>query len=122
METQDVFLTDDGWHQAVAQLESLRTAGRAQVAQYLHDAKESGDVIDNAAYEEAKNQQARLEGRLDALGIRKGLKMLVFDADAGGLEHGVFSDVVGRAGRAQVMLFAEFFQDAQHAQVQRTFT
>jgi len=64
METQDVFLTDNGWHQAVAQLESLRTAGRAQVAQYLHDAKESGDVIDNAAYEEAKNQQARLEGRI----------------------------------------------------------
>jgi transcription elongation factor GreA len=64
METQEVFLTDDGWQQAVAQLETLRTTGRAQVAQYLHDAKESGDVIDNAAYEEAKNQQARLEGRI----------------------------------------------------------
>ena len=64
METQDVFLTDDGWQQAVTQLESLRTAGRAQVAQYLHDAKESGDVIDNAAYEDAKNEQARLEGRI----------------------------------------------------------
>jgi transcription elongation factor GreA len=64
METQDVFLTDDGRQQALAQLELLRTTGRAQVAQYLHDAKESGDVIDNAAYEEAKNQQARLEGRI----------------------------------------------------------
>ena len=64
METQEVFLTDDGWHQAVAQLEVLRTTGRAKVAQYLYDAKESGDVIDNAAYEEAKNEQARLEGRI----------------------------------------------------------
>jgi len=64
METQEVFLTDDGWQQAVAQLELLRTSGRAKVAQYLHDAKESGDVIDNAAYEEAKNEQARLEGRI----------------------------------------------------------
>ncbi len=64
METQEVFLTDDGWHQAVAQLEVLRTSGRAKVAQYLYDAKESGDVIDNAAYEEAKNEQARLEGRI----------------------------------------------------------
>jgi transcription elongation factor GreA len=34
------------------------------VAQYLHEAKESGDVIDNAAYEDAKNEQARLEGRI----------------------------------------------------------
>lgn len=64
METQDVFLTSEGRQRAISQLETLRTAGRAKVAQYLHDAKESGDVIDNAAYEDAKNEQARLEGRI----------------------------------------------------------
>jgi transcription elongation factor GreA len=64
METQDVFLTDSGRELAVRQLEFLRTVKRAEIAQYLHDAKESGDVIDNAAYEDAKNEQARLEGRI----------------------------------------------------------
>ena len=64
METQDVFLTDDGRQRAMAQLEFLRTTRRSEVAQYLHDAKESGDVVDNAAYEDAKNEQARLEGRI----------------------------------------------------------
>src|SRR5438874_2513075 len=64
METQDVFLTDDGRQRAIAQLEFLRTVRRAEVAKYLHDAKESGDVIDNAAYEDAKNQQAQLEGKI----------------------------------------------------------
>jgi transcription elongation factor GreA len=64
METQNVFLTDDGRQRANSQLEFLRTVRRAEVAQYLHDAKESGDVIDNAAYEDAKNEQARLEGRI----------------------------------------------------------
>jgi transcription elongation factor GreA len=64
METQEVFLTDDGRRRALAQLEFLRTVRRAEVAQYLHDAKESGDVVDNAAYEDAKNEQARLEGRI----------------------------------------------------------
>ncbi len=64
MEAQDVFLTSDGRQRALAQLEFLRTVRRAEVAQYLHDAKESGDVIDNAAYEDAKNEQARLEGRI----------------------------------------------------------
>jgi transcription elongation factor GreA len=49
------------------QLEFLRTTKRAEVAQYLHDAKESGDVIDNAAYEEAKNQHLRLEGLIHEL-------------------------------------------------------
>src|SRR5881227_3462297 len=63
METQEV-ITSDGLQHAQSQLEYLYTVGRAKVAQYLYDAKESGDVIDNAAYEEAKNEQARLEGRI----------------------------------------------------------
>ncbi len=62
--TQDVFLTEDGRQRAIAQLEFLRTMKRAEVEQYLQDAKEAGDVIDNAAYEDAKNAQARLEGRI----------------------------------------------------------
>src|SRR5713226_9147264 len=64
METQDVFLTNEGRQSAIAQLEFLRTVKRAEVAQYLHDAKDSGDVVDNAAYEDAKNEQAHLEGRI----------------------------------------------------------
>jgi len=64
MNTQEVFLTEDGRQRALSQLEFLRTVKRAEVAQYLHDAKESGDVVDNAAYEDAKNQQAQLEGRI----------------------------------------------------------
>jgi transcription elongation factor GreA len=62
MDTQ--FLTDDGRQRILSQLEYLRTVKRAEVAQYLHEAKESGDVIDNAAYDDAKNEQARLEGRI----------------------------------------------------------
>ncbi|GAC1426044.1 MAG: transcription elongation factor GreA [Ktedonobacteraceae bacterium] len=64
METSDVFLTDDGRQLALSQLEFLRTTRRAEVAQYLHDAKEAGDVIDNAAYEDAKVEHARLEARI----------------------------------------------------------
>ncbi len=64
METSDVFLTDDGRQFALSQLEFLRTTKRAEVAQYLHEAKDSGDVIDNAAYEDAKSEHARLENRI----------------------------------------------------------
>jgi transcription elongation factor GreA len=64
MATQDVFLTEDGRQRAIAQLKFLRTVKRAEIAQYLQEAKEAGDVIDNAAYEDAKNAQARLEGRI----------------------------------------------------------
>ncbi len=58
------FLTNDGRQEVLNKLEFLRTVKRAEVAHYLHEAKESGDVIDNAAYEDAKNEQARLEGRI----------------------------------------------------------
>jgi transcription elongation factor GreA len=64
MMTQDVFLTEDGRQRALAQLEFLRTVKRAEVAHYLQEAEEAGDVIENAAYEDARNAQARLEGRI----------------------------------------------------------
>jgi len=67
MESQEFFLTNDGLQRAAHQLDFLRTVKRAEIAQYLHDAKESGDVIDNAAYEEAKAQYAQLEGRISEL-------------------------------------------------------
>jgi transcription elongation factor GreA len=67
MESQEVFLTTDGLQKAMNQLEFLRTVKRAEVAQYLHDAQESGDVIDNAAYEEAKTQHLRLENLIHEL-------------------------------------------------------
>lgn len=64
MITQDVFLTEDGRQRAITQLEFLRTVKRAEVAQYLQEAREAGDVIDNAAYEDAKDAQTRLESRI----------------------------------------------------------
>src|SRR5256885_16578790 len=83
MESQEVFLTNDGLQRAVNQLEFLRTAGRAKVAQYLHEAQEAGDVIDNAAYEEAKNQQARLEGRIIELEQMLAKAKLINKVDTG---------------------------------------
>jgi len=64
MMTQDVFLTEDGRQRARTQLDLLRTVKRAEVAQYLQEVWEDGDVIDNAAYDDAKEAQIRLEGRI----------------------------------------------------------
>src|SRR6266536_2550909 len=83
METQDVFLTNDGRERAISQLEFLRTVKRMEVAQYLHEAKESGDVIDNAAYEDAKNEQARLEGKIIELEQLLAKAKLISKVDTG---------------------------------------
>lgn len=61
---QPVLLTPDGLKRLEAELEELRTTGRAEVAATIHDAQEVGFAQTDGQYEEAKNQQAFLEGRI----------------------------------------------------------
>lgn len=65
MDTQ--FLTCDGQQHARSQLEYLRTMKRAEVAHYLREAVEAGDITRNAAFEDARFEQARLEARIAEL-------------------------------------------------------
>lgn len=65
MNTQ--FLTNDGQQHARSQLEYLRTVKRAEVAHYLREAVEAGDITRNAAFEDARFEQARLEARIAEL-------------------------------------------------------
>jgi transcription elongation factor GreA len=43
------------------------SVGRPEIAQRIHDAKEHGDLSENAEYEDAKNEQAFVEGRIQTL-------------------------------------------------------
>ena len=45
----------------------LRIARRKEVASRIHKASEAGGTVDNAEYEEAKNEQAFVEGRISEL-------------------------------------------------------
>jgi transcription elongation factor GreA len=67
MSEQPVFLTKDGYKKLEEELELLRTKRRAEVAERLHDAMEGGELIENAEYESAKNEQAFVEGRIMTL-------------------------------------------------------
>lgn len=59
-----IYITEEGLHTLRTELEYLRTEGRQQVAQRIGEAKADGDISENAGYDEAKNQQAFLEGRI----------------------------------------------------------
>ncbi len=59
-----VYLTPEGYRKLREELDYLRTVRRAEVAQLIGSAKEEGDIRENAAYEDAKNQQAFVEGRI----------------------------------------------------------
>jgi transcription elongation factor GreA len=64
MTQQETFLTPEGYEKLEEELEYLKTVRRPQVAHAIHEAKMDGDVSENAGYEEAKRQQAFLEGRI----------------------------------------------------------
>ena len=61
------FLTKEGYQKLADELEFLRITKRQEVANRLHEAMEGGELIENAEYEAAKNEQAFVEGRIQEL-------------------------------------------------------
>lgn len=64
MNEQQTFLTREGYKKLESELEYLRTTRRQQVAHRLHEALSEGPILENAELEEARNEQAFLEGRI----------------------------------------------------------
>jgi transcription elongation factor GreA len=64
MTNQETFLTPEGYRKLEEELDLLKNVRRPEVAAAIHEAKMDGDVSENAGYEEAKRQQAFLEGRI----------------------------------------------------------
>ena len=64
MNEKPTYLTEAGKLKLEKELEYLRTKRRPEVARQIHDAKEDGDITENAGYDEAKNDQAFVEGRI----------------------------------------------------------
>jgi transcription elongation factor GreA len=63
------FLTRDGYRKLQEELDYLRTYKRQEIAERLHEAMDGGELIENAEYEAAKNEQAFMEGRIKELEI-----------------------------------------------------
>jgi len=96
---KDVILTPEGLANLKAELEHMSTTRRREVAARIKEAREFGDISENAEYDDAKNEQAMLEARiaqledklrsatvidasdLDTDVVRVGSKVHVVDAD-----------------------------------------
>ena len=63
----DIVLTKDGLEKAKKELESLKKVKRQEVIQRIKTAKEFGDLSENAEYEDAKNEQSFVEGKIKEL-------------------------------------------------------
>lgn len=64
---KSVYLTREGLAKLEEELHHLRTTRRHEVAERIRRAKEFTNTVDNAEYDDAKNEQAFVEGRIQAL-------------------------------------------------------
>lgn len=67
MTDQVTYLTKDGLAKLQAELGNLVHIRRKEIASRIQEAKELGDLSENAEYQEAKNEQAFNEGRIEEL-------------------------------------------------------
>ena len=77
MAQQDVILTQEGLKELQEKLEHLKTVGRKETAEKIKVALSFGDLSENSEYDEAMNDQAKLEARISEIEhILKNAKVL----------------------------------------------
>jgi len=67
MSDKEVLLTPDGLKKLEEELENLKSVKRREVAERIKIAIGYGDISENSEYEDAKNEQAFIEGRIITL-------------------------------------------------------
>ncbi|MBE6098200.1 transcription elongation factor GreA [Schwartzia succinivorans] len=70
MADQKIMLTKDGLKNLEDELENLKTVRRKEVAERLKEAIALGDLSENSEYDDAKNEQAFIEGRIQELTVK----------------------------------------------------
>jgi len=61
---KETILTESGLRKLEEELEHLKSTKRKEIAERIKAAKEFGDLAENAEYDDAKNEQAFVEGRI----------------------------------------------------------
>ncbi|MCL4508033.1 MAG: transcription elongation factor GreA [Chloroflexi bacterium] len=67
MAEQRPLLTPEGLQEIQKELDFLKTVRRPEIAEMIREAREGGDISESAAYEDAKQQQGFVEGRIQEL-------------------------------------------------------
>ncbi|MEX0822412.1 MAG: transcription elongation factor GreA [Rhodothermales bacterium] len=63
-EQETVYLTEEGLAKLKKELRFLKTKERARIAQAIQEARDKGDLSENAEYDAAKEEQGHLEARI----------------------------------------------------------
>lgn len=96
MTEKDVFLTREGLERLENELDDLKSVKRKEVAERIKQALAFGDISENSEYDQAKNEQAKLEERIIKLeSILRNAKLI--DEDE------ITTDVVSVGSKVEVL-------------------
>ncbi len=102
---EEILLTAEAYKKKYDELEYLRTTGRDEIAERIKEARSFGDLSENSEYDEALNDQAKMEEKIaqlenvikkarildeseiDTEVIRVGLKVKIRDVDYDEIEE-----------------------------------
>ena len=62
--SKEVLLTEEGFKNLEEELDHLKNVKRREVAKRIKTARDFGDISENSEYDDAKNEQAFIEGRI----------------------------------------------------------
>lgn len=96
MAVKKVRMSAEGYKNLEKELEYLVTVRRAEVAQKLKEARSFGDLSENAEYDEAKNEQAILESKIQEMESTIANAVVVDESELSNDEVGVGSLVTLR--------------------------
>lgn len=82
---KEILLTQEGHDKLQKELDELKGPVRMRIAENIREAKSHGDLRENAAYHEAKLNQARNEGRIADLEKVLQLAKIVARPDSSGV-------------------------------------
>jgi transcription elongation factor GreA len=91
--SRQAVITPEGLEKLKEEVEFLSTTKRREVADRIKEAREFGDISENAEYDDAKNEQALLENRIAQLEERL-RRATVIDGKALGTDEVGFGSIV----------------------------
>lgn len=99
-ETKEYILTEEGKLELEAELDTLKNVTRKEISEKIKEARSFGDLSENAEYDEAKNEQAEVESRINEIE-----NMLKFSRVID--EEEIKSDVVTLGSKVVIEIFGE---------------
>ncbi len=90
------YLTKSGYEKLRAELEELKTTGRAEAARAIAEARAQGDLSENAEYDAAKEAQGMLEMRISELETLLSNARILDESQVDTSQVAIFSNVTIR--------------------------